>query len=271
MQSRPDFPVNATALQDFIDCPRRFELRHLLRQPWPAVVDEPLVLQEQTRERGIRFHRLLQRYYQGIDEKRLEALITDPVLRAWWLAHQVYAPVKLDRDQHLLAERMFRIRLENYTLTAFIDLVVISQHADVTIIDWKTGSSKPAHAFWADRIQTTAYLYVLGETLSQITTADISLSEIRMIYWFAQYPQEAVIIPYSEDMHAQGRAKLLDLLGSISQMMRSAVGKEWPKTSELRRCRYCEYRSLCDRGIAAEEDRLFVDFEDTADWEDASE
>ena len=38
----PTFQFSQNSLQDYVDCPRRFQLRYLLRQPWPAVESEPL-------------------------------------------------------------------------------------------------------------------------------------------------------------------------------------------------------------------------------------
>ena len=37
-----EFQFTQGKLQDYVDCPRRFQLRHVLMQPWPALItDEP--------------------------------------------------------------------------------------------------------------------------------------------------------------------------------------------------------------------------------------
>jgi hypothetical protein len=35
------FHFTQSSLQDYLDCPRRFQLRYVLDQPWPAVESEP--------------------------------------------------------------------------------------------------------------------------------------------------------------------------------------------------------------------------------------
>ena len=37
MKPENDFIFSAHNLQDYLDCPRRFELKYILKQPWPAI------------------------------------------------------------------------------------------------------------------------------------------------------------------------------------------------------------------------------------------
>ena len=43
MRLKPGFHFSQNNLQDFVDCPRRFELLHVLHLPWPAIQSEPVL------------------------------------------------------------------------------------------------------------------------------------------------------------------------------------------------------------------------------------
>jgi hypothetical protein len=70
-----------------------------------------------------------------------------------------------------------------------------------------------------------------------------------MIYWFAQYPDQPVALPYDAAQHADDQRFLIELIEEIEQ--RAAQPGEWDKTPHERKCAYCVYRSLCDRGVHA--------------------
>ena len=38
-----DFHFSQGSLQDYVDCPRRFQLRYMMKLAWPAVEAEPAV------------------------------------------------------------------------------------------------------------------------------------------------------------------------------------------------------------------------------------
>ena len=50
MHLNNDFVFSANNLQDYVDCPRRFELKYLLNQSWPAVVSHPVQKMEEKIE-----------------------------------------------------------------------------------------------------------------------------------------------------------------------------------------------------------------------------
>lgn len=249
-----DLRLSATSIRDYLDCPRRFQLRYILQQPWPAAQNEPLLDYEQSRERGAQFHRLLERYYLGVDARTLSNMIGDPVVRGWWQVHQAQSPVNVAANKRVSPEKMFQAKLDDHTLTAFLDLVVVGQDDSVTIVDWKTTRRTPDPQEWSNSIQTLVYLYVVGE---KMRIDAIPLSKIRMLYWFVEHPDQPIWIHYSDEQHQQAKNKLTNLLRSLQNET------EWSKTPDLKKCKYCVYRSLCDRGIRAE---ITADFEEPEIW-----
>ncbi len=80
----PGFQFSQASLQDYADCPRRFQLRYLLKIAWPAVQSEPLQEHERFMRQGERFHRLVQQYFLGLPPEMLAAQTKDPDLALWW-------------------------------------------------------------------------------------------------------------------------------------------------------------------------------------------
>src|SRR5258708_32642468 len=85
----PAFQFSQSSLQDYSDCARRFQLRYLMEQEWPAPIAEPLNDAEQADILGKRFHKLIEWHYLGLPIEREKI---DPALAVWWdvfVAHPV--------------------------------------------------------------------------------------------------------------------------------------------------------------------------------------
>ena len=79
-----EFVFSQSALQDYIDCPRRFELRYLLDVRWPALETASALEHETHMLKGQEFHRLLHQHAVGIPAQTLEATLRDDEIRTWW-------------------------------------------------------------------------------------------------------------------------------------------------------------------------------------------
>lgn len=258
-----DIRLSATSIRDYLDCARRFQLRYVLEQPWPAAENEPLLEHELSRQRGAQFHRLLERHYLGMDTRTLSDMITDEVVRGWWQIHQDQQPVDTTTNKRILPEKLLQTKLDSYLLTVFLDLLVISQDDNVTIVDWKTTYRPPDPQEWSNSIQTLVYLYVVGEKIATLQNHPTRLANIEMLYWFAAYPDQSVRVLYDDGKHERARDKLRSLLQPLSDRLNSESTTEWPKTPDVRKCRFCIYRSLCDRGIRAE---TTSNFDEPENW-----
>ena len=68
-----------------------------------------------------------------------------------------------------------------------------------------------------------------------------------MIYWFAEFPQQPEVFAYSAEQYAQDDTYLASLAASIL----SRGEADFELTDDTDRCRFCEYRSLHERGSQA--------------------
>jgi hypothetical protein len=61
-----NFHFSQASLADYVACPRRFQLRYLPEQAWPAIASGPLLERERLAELGRRFHRLMRQHVEGL-------------------------------------------------------------------------------------------------------------------------------------------------------------------------------------------------------------
>lgn len=242
----PDFRFSQNNLQDYVDCARRFELKHILRQPWPAIQSEPVLEAERHQEMGLRFHLLVQQHLNGIPEEKLARAINDPDLQMWWQNYLKFSINIQDQDKEV--EYSLTIPFYGFALTAKYDVLIFDEGKRASIIDWKTNSHRLPSNFLQHRIQTIIYPLILVETKQVLRTNLLLLPEnIQMLYWFPNFPDEPEIIPYSSDLHQQNR----EYINTLVQEINGLTLNNFPMTSDEKICRYCVYRSLCQRGINA--------------------
>jgi RecB family exonuclease len=231
-------------LQDYADCPRRFQLRYLEGQPWPGVELEPPFDHERYLDRGARFHRLVERHQLGVDPGLLEASLDDPDLLSWWRAYLGFEFL------HTLGGRRYpefslSVLVRGVPLVAIYDLLVVLPDGRVVIFDWKTFSSVPSRGWFRSRLQTRVYLYALARAGGAVIGGSVVLEQVSMVYWVASVPSETFVFEYSE---AEFRADGGYLEGLVGEVVDSLGVSRWPLTVDEARCRFCVYRSLCGRG-----------------------
>lgn len=242
------FSFNQQNLQDYLDCPRRFYLRHILRQDWPAIESEPVKEQEALIRLGEQFHRMVQQLFAGVPQQAIEASISDPDLLNWWqqLIHldvQSLPGIKF-------SEILFSIPFENTRLIAKYDLVIYQANQQALIYDWKTSHHLPKEKWLADRMQTRVYPFVLASLSAQPRSAfQLSPDQIQMIYWYPVFFDNPVTFLYSQSQFAEDQRFLSSTIQGIIRMEESG----FTKTDNEKLCKYCRYRSLCDRGVSAGE------------------
>lgn len=241
------FQFTQSSLQDYLDCPRRFQLRYVLDQPWPAVASEPLLDRERLADLGRRFHQMAQRHTVGVPVEQITASAQDAELVKWWRNYLNIPPGDLPSAVRR-AEAVLTTPLGVHRLSAKYDLLALEPGRRAVIVDWKTERKRPTRAQLAARMQTRVYRYVLVEAGAALNGGQpIEPEQVSLVYWFAEFPAEPEVLQYDSAQNADDAAFLTRLVDEIA----ARTETEWPKTSEETRCKYCTYRSLCDRGIAA--------------------
>lgn len=247
-----DFHFSQGSLQDFVDCPRRFQLRFLDRIAWPAVQAEPILENEHHMQQGELFHLLVQQHLVGVPVERLTAMAQgDPDLAAWWQAYLLTAPADLAglRFPEVTLSAPLGASGER-RLVAKYDLVVLAPDGRAVIFDWKTSRHRPPRRWLAERLQTRVYPHPLLHGGSDLSDGQpLAAERIEMVYWFAGFPDRPERFVYNPSQAAEDDGYLHGVVEQIA-LLASEEGV-WPLTPHKERCRFCVYRSLCERGVEA--------------------
>jgi hypothetical protein len=129
----------------------------------------------------------------------------------------------------------------------------------LVIVDWKTNLKRPSRATLEQRLQTRVYPFLLARAggafassaapLAAVATgvdpAAVDPAAIEMVYWFTGFPHQPEAFRYSAARMGEDGAFLT---GLISEIAANAAGPHSP-TADERRCRFCVYRSLCERQV----------------------
>ncbi|HXF61514.1 MAG TPA: PD-(D/E)XK nuclease family protein [Caldilineaceae bacterium] len=258
-----DFSFSQSSLQAFADCARRFWLAYVQRLPWPAIEAEPVQDHELLMRLGAQFHLLVQRAEIGLDLGLLTRSLPAP-LDAWFAAYQSYRPSDLPSGR-IEVERVLTVPLalsaptegditapgRVYRLAAKYDLIAADEEGRVVIVDWKTGRRRPEPSTLRQRLQTLVYLYVLVEAAPALGWGEIAPEQVEMRYWFTAAPNQPIIIRYDQAQHAENGRKLKAL---VQRILAGSAIEDFPlapdtEANRARLCRYCAYRSRCNRGV----------------------
>lgn len=246
-----------SSLQDYEDCHLRHHLKHTVRLAWPAVVAEPLQRFEDTARRGADFHHLIHQHFLGIPAPIIERSIRDHDLKRWWEAYLAsdYAYGVIDGDCH--PEMTLQTTLDDARVIAKYDLLIVTPE-QVTIVDWKTAEKHPARDQLLKRWQTRLYPYIVAEAISDLAGRVVPPEQIKMVYWFANFPDQPITFDHSAERHAETERQLAAIISDIEAQDLNHI----EKTPNIRQCTYCVYRSYCERGIGG------GDWEDLGDLDD---
>ena len=244
--------LSQSSLQDYNDCPRRFELRYIQHLAYPAVESEPALENEKHQQEGEYFHRLVQQHLIGIPAEQVGKLAKTDNLQRWWENYvnakdlSGFTRRELREDlTDLHAEVTLSAPLGKYRLVAKYDLIAIGENK-ATIYDWKTYRKRPKNEWLHIRWQTRVYRALLVQAGAHLNGGKpFTPEQIEMIYWFADFPTEPAHFPYKADQYKRD----WDALTTLAEEITSA--SHFPKTDDVSKCSYCPYRSYCDRGIRA--------------------
>lgn len=237
------FSFSQSSLQDYFDCPRRFDLRYLQQMVWPAIESEPVAEYERRQQEGLLFHRLVQQHLLGVPADKLGPLASGPDLQRWW-KNYLDADLGL-ADWTLHTELALSSPLRGHRLLAKYDLVAVKGD-QALILDWKTYARRPREEQLAASWQTRVYRFLLTAAGAQLHGGrPFAPSHIEMVYWFAEFPGEPCRFRYDEAQFRRDQSALEAIVDEI------IAAEAFPLTEDRNMCRFCVYRSYCDRGREA--------------------
>ncbi len=245
----PGFTFSQSNLRDYLDCPRRFQWRHLERRPWPALRTSEMAAWEEAMMHGQQFHQLMFQASLGLDVSA-QIAAAPPRVRGWWNAWRDHPLTDLP-DDRTLSELTLSVPVGDYALLARFDRLCLGADGRAVIVDWKTDRRVPSPAALADHVQTIVYRCVLLEGISHlIGGAPPDPAHLSLVYWFAESPASPVWIAYSADGHRQAAGQIRSWTDEIAGL--PADGFDC--TADPKTCLRCEYRALCDRdqGVATD-------------------
>ncbi len=237
------FVFSQSNLQSYVNCPYQFYLRYVIGLKWPGADTANQSDFEKDMAAGSRFHQLLHQYFIGIDSQLLrQTAKNDPDLRlAGWFdafTHQFNEILQ----GRLFPEHTIQSRIDNFPVMAKYDLLQINKKR-YTIYDWKTSRNVPSDTTLQNRIQTRVFPFVLANSL--LGSEGFESYKIRMVYWEVSKPSSPFLLDYSRDKYDQDRSFLLNMITTL------LANNNFLKTKDIRSCRYCLYRSHCNRGVLA--------------------
>jgi hypothetical protein len=237
------------SLQDYLDCHRRFKLKYLDQLAWPAAQTDDQLSNELHQRKGVDFHRMIQQWTLGVPEAVLEENIQDSDIYGWW---QSFLQMKDSlpgltglAGELLLPEYTLTGWLNGFHLIAKYDLLVITPGESDNIFDWKTGQRPQPAETLSRRVQTVLYRFLMVEAGQQWNGGQKwQPDKIEMIYWQAADPLQPVRLPYSDVQYDQDRDFLSGKLAEIAGLPEEG----FEKTEDVRKCRFCHFRTFCERG-----------------------
>lgn len=240
------FTFSQSSLQDYDDCPRRFQLRYIDKVQWPAVETAPMMENERRQIEGQIFHRMVQQYFIGLPEEKITLLASTDNLRRWWENFITLGPKRTSGLN--FTELSLASHIGKHRIIAKYDHVAVKPEVAITIYDWKTYLKRPKRIWMADRYQTRVYLSLLHRSKDKfLNLGNTELENIEMIYWYAEYPDTPEKFEIQETQSSKTWEALEQLISEID------ARQSFPMTENEKLCSYCVYRSFCERGINAGE------------------
>ena len=238
------FTFSQSSLQDYADCARRFQLRYVEQLHWPAVESEPVLENEHRQFEGQTFHRLIHQQLLGLPPERLARLANTLNLERWWQNFQSFDFGLGDYTQY--PEISLSSPLGDHRLIAKYDLIAVKPGEKALIFDWKTSVKRPRDEWMATRWQTRVYRTLLTQAGSHLNRdVPFEPEQIEMIYWYADFPAQPARLNYDNKQFKRDWSAIETIVGEIS------AEKKFPLTEDEDFCRFCSYRSYCERGTQA--------------------
>ncbi|MGB1252623.1 MAG: PD-(D/E)XK nuclease family protein [Candidatus Promineifilaceae bacterium] len=244
----------------FLNCQRRFQLRHVTALPWPAA---PMPQEKaEALLKGTMFHQMAERHFLGMPDAI--PVDIDENVKRWWEIFQRRGPHLPEGKR--FPEASMTIVAGGMRLFGRFDLL-ITNDTSAHIYDWKTERSPRSAWRLREDWQTRLYLALVVEGADALGHS-YHPDDVSMTYWFAEAPEQSVVIRYNSDWHRQNWAEIKATIGRIERRL-AASEAIWPLTDDLELCASCGYRTYCGRdavvAVEPSESELEWAFEESAE------
>ena len=240
----PDkFIFTQSNLQTYVNCKHQFYLRYSQHFLWPSPASKDVLVFERDRQAGSRFHQLAHQLLLGLPAGNLARSAEndpDPRVRLWF-----------EMFTRTVYRNLSGILFPEYTLTAKPGGIILSAKYDLlqeengtyTIYDWKSSRKKPSKSWLEAQMQSKVFPLVLS--LQPELSAGSPERRIRMVYWEVTEPEQPVVLEFGFGKLEQYRSEICELASQIQL----SLPQDFEKTEDVQRCRYCVYRSYCNRPV----------------------
>ncbi len=197
---------------------------------------------------GATFHRLIHQHRLGIPRRASCQAGGDDVVRWPNGGRPISRPRRPTCPRQQYPELALSVPLGEHRLIAKFDLVAVEPGRRAVIVDWKTSRKQAANWLQA-RLQTRVYRYVLAQAGSS--------PERRRADRPGADPDGLLVrggpgAPRDPAVRCDAARPRTGATWRAWRRRSHGPGDDdFPKTEDVRRCRFCPYRSLCNRGIEA--------------------
>jgi hypothetical protein len=239
------FQFSSSSLQDFEDC-RSASVRYLQQVAWPAVQSG-----QPWKANGIQLGALPPAGANTFPEFLLLSCQPPSGMSSWSCGGLISGPdsALLPQPTPPIASPRYRSQHPKaHRLLAKLDFTCRFPDGSWRIYDWKTNLKRPARSWLQKSLQTRLYPYLLVRASAALNLGQaVHPGQVSMTYWFSAVPDQPETFTYSLPQYEMDEAYLSGMISVIESLDESG----FVKTDRLEACRYCVYRSLCDRGTAA--------------------
>jgi len=231
--------ITQTQIRAFERCRRFYYLKYIRKLAWPVEKNG-----HQEARNGADFHLLIRQLILGFPREHLLIPEDNDTIRKW-VDHFCSAMPCAGYDL-VFAEKETSSLYAGILWLGKFDALAFRDDR-LTIFDWKTTAHRPDHSSFRADPQTRLYRFLAktcGPRLIGSGFHELPAENIEMIYWFPEFPDRQIRLPYSESAYRDD----MEYLKLRAREMTLPAETDYPGTDKVRLCRYCEYYAYCFPG-----------------------